>query len=79
MQRLSQLNTQVITTFILTDKVDISAPFCTSHSFAVVSILPVVTTVLCGLNAKQTYKNSQESMKEVYYSTTTYLFFFLIH
>jgi len=77
MQRRS--NTQVITAFILTDNVDISAPFCTSHSFAVVSILPVVTTVLCGLNAKQTCKTSQESLKEVFYSTTNCLFFFLIH
>lgn len=72
-------NTQVITAFILTDNVDISAPFWTSHSFAVVSILPVVTTVLCGLNAKQTCKTSQESIKEVFYSTTNCLFFFLIH
>lgn len=38
----------------LTDNVDISAPFCTSHNLAVVSILPVATTVLCGLNAKHT-------------------------
>lgn len=37
-----------------TIRVETCSPFCTSHSRAVASMLPVATRVLCGLNARQT-------------------------
>lgn len=43
---------------ILTVNVDNSAPVCTSHNLAVVSILPVATTVLWGLKPKHTFEKS---------------------
>lgn len=52
--RKTDIGTYYVKLLILTDNVETSAPFCTSHNFAVVSILPVATIVLCGLNATHT-------------------------
>ena len=40
-------------------RVQISTPVWTSHSLAVVSMLPVATTVLCGLNWRHTCKQKE--------------------
>lgn len=48
----------------LTANVLISCPFSISHNLAFESILPVASTVLCGLNARQTWKNKIASMSK---------------
>ena len=50
-------NKQLLIERKLTFKVANSVPFWMSHNFAVLSMLPVATMVLCGLNATHTFKN----------------------